>query len=61
MQIPIYRGAERGLIHHIKRTEAPYHGKDGFGDADLPKISAKLEKEHAVLALIRLVHEYEGM
>ena len=38
----------------------PYHGYDGFGDCDLPPEDPKIEKEHAVLALIRLAQEYAG-
>jgi inosine-uridine nucleoside N-ribohydrolase len=37
-----------------------YHGQDGFGDMGLQKADPKLTKEHAVLAFIRLVHQYEG-
>jgi inosine-uridine nucleoside N-ribohydrolase len=37
-----------------------YHGQDGFGDMSFKKADPKLTKEHAVLALIRLVHQYEG-
>lgn len=38
----------------------PYHGYDGFGDADLPPIEARLQNEHAVNAIIRLAEEYKG-
>jgi inosine-uridine nucleoside N-ribohydrolase len=38
-----------------------YHGQDGVGDImGFEKADPKLTKEHAVLALIRLVHQYEG-
>jgi len=39
-----------------------YHGKDGFGevpDPEAPDLS-HISKEHAVLALIRLVDQYPG-
>lgn len=38
----------------------PYHGEDGFGDADLPPIDARLESEHAVMAIIKLAELYKG-
>lgn len=39
----------------------PYHGEDGFGDANLPPITARLENEHAVNAIIRLAEQYKGI
>lgn len=47
------------------REEKPYHGHDGFGDADpstLPAVDDdyKLEEEIAQLALIRLAREHKG-
>lgn len=40
--------------------DPPYHGEDGFGDANLPPISARLESEHAVNTIIRLAEQYQG-
>lgn len=40
--------------------DPPYHGEDGFGDANLSPISARLESEHAVNTIIRLAEEYQG-
>lgn len=38
----------------------PYHGEDGFGDANLPQIPTRVEPEHAVQAIIRLAELYQG-
>jgi len=58
IQIPIYRGAEFPLT--VTLIHEPYHGEDGFGDADLPPIEPVLAEGHAVDALIRWAEEYPG-
>lgn len=60
LQIPIFRGADRPLVYRTEKRSSFYHGTDGFGDADFSKIEPRIEHEHAVHALVRLAHEYEG-
>ena len=61
VQIPIYRGAEAPLVFPFKfKEQPPYHGYDGFGDAEFPKIVPKLEKENGISAIIRLAHQYKS-
>jgi inosine-uridine nucleoside N-ribohydrolase len=48
------------MVHRMAKRSNFYHGMDGFGDAGLEPIEPKIEHEHAVHALIRLAHEYEG-
>ena len=36
------------------------HGRDGFGDVDLPLATRAVEAEHAALAILRLSHQYAG-
>jgi inosine-uridine nucleoside N-ribohydrolase len=58
----VYRGANIPLVDEgIEATH--YHGNDGLGDADLDiEVSLdKIQKEHAVSALLRLVNEYPGI
>ncbi|XP_021958071.1 inosine-uridine preferring nucleoside hydrolase [Folsomia candida] len=59
-EIPIFRGADRPLVYRTEKRSSFYHGTDGFGDADFSKIEPRIEHEHAVHALVRLAHEYEG-
>ncbi|CAG7824007.1 unnamed protein product, partial [Allacma fusca] len=58
--IPIFRGSESALVFAYDIGDDPYHGKDGFGDANLPPVQPKLETEHAVHAIIRLGELYKG-
>jgi purine nucleosidase len=56
---PVYRGAERPLIHPPMPAE-DFHGTDGLGDTNLPVPRGQLEQEHAALALIRMANEHPG-
>lgn len=63
-KIPVYKGARTALLGREssrKIHEDGYHGSDGLGDAfkDKPDLS-KLRKEHAVIALHRIVSENPG-
>ncbi|CAG7821740.1 unnamed protein product [Allacma fusca] len=62
LEIPIFRGCENAMsIPYVLGEHCvPYHGYDGFGDVDLPKIEPKLEDENGVLAIIKLAKEYPG-
>ena len=60
VDVPVYRGAERPLLHPWHPEEA-YHGVDGLGDwKHRPPTSRQAEAEHAVQALIRLANTYPG-
>ena len=55
--VPVYSGADRPLVEKWYNAET-YHMDDGLGDWDArPSCEVKLEDEHAVMALIRLVNE----
>lgn len=59
LDIPVYKGASRSLL--VTPPIDDYYGKDGLGDfvyPDPPNPSEYLKKEHAALALIRLVSQY---
>ena len=59
-QIPVYRGAERPLLHPW-HPEEDYHGSDGLGNwKDRPATTRQPESEHAVRALLRLADSYPG-
>ncbi|XP_040281164.1 pyrimidine-specific ribonucleoside hydrolase RihA-like isoform X2 [Bufo bufo] len=59
LQIPVYKGAARSLLGNSLHASG-YHGVDGLGDvpdSTSPDLDL-LQKEHAVLAMIRMVNEY---
>ena len=63
-KIPIYRGCQEGLIQ--KSMHVPgIHGVDGLGDIDDSifsyDLSDRVEKEHAVDALINACNTVEGL
>ncbi|KAG0721300.1 Inosine-uridine preferring nucleoside hydrolase [Chionoecetes opilio] len=63
LEIPVYSGARQSLVHPWTFDEQPYHGKDGFGEADLPPqppAATLLQPRHAVWALVQLVVQHSG-
>ncbi|PSN52196.1 hypothetical protein C0J52_06101 [Blattella germanica] len=59
LQIPVYRGASRSLL--VTPPIEDFFGKDGLGDfvyPDPPNPSDCISKEHAAIALVRLVTQY---
>lgn len=57
---PVYRGAERPLIHDWHPADY-VHGEDGLGNlAQRPPSTRALEPEHAALALVKLANESPG-
>lgn len=62
-QIPVYSGATKALVHPWKFDVDPFHGFDGFGDANLPNAPppvSHLQEEHAVLALLNLTKKHSN-
>lgn len=62
-QIPVYSGADHPLVHPYYKSETPFHGHDGFGDADLPPqppATTMLKPQHAVWAMLDLVTQHPG-
>ncbi|OCT95319.1 inosine-uridine preferring nucleoside hydrolase [Xenopus laevis] len=61
MEIPVYKGASRPLLGNSLHAEG-YHGIDGLGDVPDPNAPGLdlLQKEHAVLALLRIASEHAG-
>lgn len=63
MKIPVYSGATRPMVHAWSIPGEPFHGYDGFGDADLPSLSPSpppLQQQHAIWALVDYVKKYPG-
>ena len=57
--VPVHAGCPVPLLHPAE--DAGYvHGRDGFGDAGLPRSSRAPDPEHAALAIIRHAREHAG-
>ncbi|KAG8586746.1 hypothetical protein GDO81_005473 [Engystomops pustulosus] len=61
MEIPVFRGASNSLLGEIN-PQFSHFGSDGLGDVGDPNSPGLelLQKEDAVHALIRIIHQYEG-
>jgi purine nucleosidase len=57
--VPVFAGTADPLVYPAEDA-AHVHGRDGFGDVDLPASARKAEAEHAALAILRLSHEHAG-
>ena len=58
--VPVYMGAHAPLIRALQDAEW-FHGGDGLGGHDYPAPKRAHEREHAVEAIVRLVHENPGL
>lgn len=68
-QIPVYKGAVSALVPPEKESLSNFtsdieffHGRNGFGDVELPKIDSlpQLQEENAINAMYRLVKQHPG-
>ncbi|KAM4699330.1 inosine-uridine preferring nucleoside hydrolase-like [Discoglossus pictus] len=61
LEIPVYKGASRPLLGQCLNASC-YHGHDGLGDVPDPEAPRldHLQKDHAVLAMLRIVNEHPG-
>ncbi|MDV3467670.1 nucleoside hydrolase [Stenotrophomonas sp. C3(2023)] len=57
--VPVFAGSPDPLLHPSVDA-AHVHGRDGYGDVDLPLPRRQAEAEHAALAILRLSHQYNG-
>lgn len=58
--VPVYAGAEGPLVRAYEHAQW-FHGKDGLGDVGYPEAKRRVDREHAVDALVRLVDENPGV
>lgn len=54
--VPVFRGAEGPLIR-LPRLATEVHGDDGLGGVAIAESPAPVEREHAVLATLRLLRQ----
>ena len=62
-KIPVYVGANEGLVEKYEHIEPPYHGVDGFGNTKFdkhPDISKIRTDEPACIAMLRIVKQFSG-
>ncbi|KQN96557.1 MULTISPECIES: nucleoside hydrolase [Stenotrophomonas] len=57
--VPVFAGAPDPLVYPAEDA-AHVHGRDGFGDVELPAAARAVEAEHAALAILRLSHQHAG-
>jgi len=57
--IPVFAGAPDPLVYPCVDA-AHVHGRDGFGDVNLPEPTHSAQSEHAALAILRLSKQYAG-
>ncbi len=58
--IPVYKGATRPLVERELFT-APIHGKNGFGNVDLPDCGKKEESENAITGIYKTISSSESV
>jgi purine nucleosidase len=58
--VPVLAGAAAPLTRTHEHAHW-FHGRDGFSDRDYPAATRTLETEHAVDAIIRLIHARPGL
>nr|XP_046259136.1 inosine-uridine preferring nucleoside hydrolase isoform X2 [Scatophagus argus] len=61
LEVPVFKGADKPILGNCINA-GKFHGEDGLGDAPDPNAPSLdlIQKEHAVLALIRIVNENPG-
>jgi purine nucleosidase len=58
--VPVFAGAGRPLTRALQDAHW-FHGYDGLGDHGYPAPKRRLEREHAVDAIVRLAHAEPGL
>ncbi len=58
--VPVFKGAAAPLTR-LHEDAHWFHGRDGFGDRNYPAPARAAESEHAIDAIIRLVHAEPGL
>ena len=58
--VPIFKGAAAPLMRPHEDAHW-FHGRDGFGDQNYPAPARAAQSEHAVDAIIRLIHAEPGL
>lgn len=56
---PVFAGAREPLVRPAEDA-AFVHGRNGFGDVDLPPPRREVESEHAAVAMVRLARAHPG-
>ncbi len=59
-KVPVHAGMTHPLLNRPYPTATFIHGKDGLGAVSVPDVKQKVEDEHAVDAIRRIVKRYPG-
>ena len=59
-KVPVYRGMDRPILNKPYPVATFIHGKYGLGDVQVPDVAQKVEAEHAVDAMRRIVNAAPG-
>jgi purine nucleosidase len=59
-KIPVHAGMTHSILSRPYPTATFIHGPDGLGKVSVPEVKQKVDKEHAVDAIRRLVNLYPG-
>lgn len=58
--VPVFRGADHPLVRALEVADW-FHGRDGLGDHGYAPATTRVQPEHAVEAILRVVREHPGI
>jgi purine nucleosidase len=59
-QVPVFAGMARPILNRPYPVATFIHGKFGLGSVEVPEVRQKVEPEHAVDAMRRIIHQSPG-
>jgi purine nucleosidase len=59
-KVPVHAGMTHSILSKPYPTATFIHGPDGLGKVSVPEVKQKVDKEHAVDTIRRLVNKYPG-
>ncbi|WP_342629689.1 nucleoside hydrolase [Nguyenibacter vanlangensis] len=59
-QVPVHAGVPRPILGRPYPKASFIHGRDGLGAVEVPEVRQKIDPEHAIDAMRRIVHAHPG-
>jgi inosine-uridine nucleoside N-ribohydrolase len=59
-KVSVHAGVRRPMLNITYPSANFIHGKFGLGNVEVPEVKQKVDPEHAVAAIIRIVRKYPG-
>lgn len=59
-QVPVHAGVPHPILNRPYPAASFIHGPDGLGDVHVPDVKQKIDPEHAIDAMRRIVHAHPG-